>query len=130
MNMTTIQTPKTKDETTPPANFFLRTISELRRGLAVNEASEELAAVVKEVKRTGKPGEVTLKLKLTPSGDGESLYIDDDLSAKAPKMPRRSTTFFMTEEGGLQRDNPKQTEMFGVVDQATVEETNDHAVNQ
>ena len=100
----------------PPSNSFLRTLGELRKGVAMTEASKDLANVVKEVQRTGRPGEMNLKLKVRPSADGESVSIEDDINAKVPRMAKKATTFFATEEGGLSRENPMQPEMFQIVD--------------
>ena len=95
-------------------NSFVRTLGELRRGLAVTEASNDLAKVVKEVQRTGRPGELVVVLKIRPSGEG--VTVEDDIKPKVPKMAKKPTSFFTTEDGGLTRNNPEQPEMFKTVD--------------
>lgn len=114
-----------------PSNLFLRTIGELRKGSTASEASDELAKVVREVQRTGKPGEVSLRLKIRPSGDGESVRIEDDVTGKCPRLDRKATSFFTGEDGSLHRDNPNQPEMFQLIEgqaQAAAEASEEPAV--
>jgi len=119
-----------------PSNSFLRTLGELRKGVSCTEASVDLAKLIREVQRTLKPGEITIRLKVRPSGDGETVRIEDDISSKIPRLDKKATTFFTTEEGGLQRDNPQQPEMFQVVEGHEQPVTQEHlepaatAVNQ
>lgn len=99
----------------PLSNSFLRTLGELRRGLTVSDASKDLAHLVKEVQRTGMPGELKLTLKILPSAEGE-VTIKDDVNAKVPRMPRKATSFYTMEDGTLTRENPQQPEMFKLVE--------------
>lgn len=92
------------------SNAFVKTLTDLRKGQTVSELSDALTELVEACKRTGKKGEMTLKLKLTPSSDGETIIIQDDPTVKLPRMDRKNTTFFTTEDNRLQRNNPKQQE--------------------
>lgn len=95
------------DQTTP-SNSFIKTLTELRKGQSASELSEALTELVAACKRVGRKGEMTLKIRLTPSSDGETILIQDDFTVKTPKMERKHTTFFSTEDNQLRRDNPKQ----------------------
>ena len=97
------------------SNTFMRTYGELRKGTAMTEASAELARVVQEVQNTGMPGELKITLKVEPNGEQEVAIIDR-VEAKIPKKANRKTHFFIGSEGQLQRDDPRQTEMFGTLD--------------
>lgn len=121
---------KTKAPESAPSNSFLRTLGELRRGSLVTEASQTLADLVQQVRKTGKKGKLTLNLTLRPSAD--AIEITATCEPKVPKLDPKATTLFDTEDGGLQRDDPKQTEMFSVVEgaEAQNEEIQQRAVNE
>jgi hypothetical protein len=113
-----------------PKNSFLRTLAELGRGSAVTEASNDLATLVKAIRKTGKPGELTIKLKVRPHADGESLTFDYAITPKVPRKSGKSTSFYDTEDGGLQRDNPNQPEMFATIEGGKGEEVTPEATAQ
>jgi len=124
-----------KNSKTPPAeiapsNSFAKTLCELRRGALVAEASQTLADLVKQVRKTGKKGKLKIEMTLRPSAD--AIEITAVCEPKVPKLDPKATTMFDTEDGGLQRDDPKQTEMFAVVDgaEAQNEQPMQRAVNQ
>lgn len=124
---------KAKSEVAP-SNSFLRTIGEVRKGELVSEASKELAMLVKAVRDTGKSGEMTIKLKIRPSGEAMEIIG----TVPAPKIPKRepkATTFFDGEDGELTRNNPAQAEMFntiegGASEQSASETQQPRAVNE
>lgn len=97
-------------------NSLLRTLAELRKGSVVTKASEDLARLVQEVQKLGKPGELKIVLKVRPNADGVTLAIEAGVDAKLPKPDQKATTFFPNEEGQLFRDDPSQKDLpFGVV---------------
>lgn len=96
-------------------NAFLRTLAELRKGMAMTEATNEMARVIQEVQKTGRAGEIKVTLKITPTGE-EEVAIEDSITSKVPKKATLPTTFFVTEEGELSRNNPAQPEMFKTID--------------
>lgn len=89
----------------------LKTFSELRRGGALVDLDEAMAAVVKAVVATGKVGRVTLNLDIRQLGKGGALTVTDTISTKVPKLPVPDTVFFATEEGELVKEDPKQIKM-------------------
>lgn len=108
------------NQTTKPdamaSNSFMRMLGELRGGSAVTDASAELAHVVEEVKKTGMAGELTIKLKVNPNDDGETLGIVYKIESKVPKKSKPATNFWVGNEGQLLREDPRQQEMFATVD--------------
>ncbi len=94
-------------------NTFERTLRELRSGLAVSELSEELGKVIEAVRLTGKAGELVLRVKVKPAskGDVNTVLVEDRIDAKLPKPESAQTIFYTTEANGLQRSDPRQTEM-------------------
>lgn len=108
--------PKPPIEEQIVSNSLLRTLIELRKGSVVTKASEDLARLVQEVQRLGKPGELKIVLKVRPNDDGVTLAIEAGVDAKMPKPNQKATTFFPNEAGQLFREDPTQKELpFGVV---------------
>lgn len=99
----------------PQANSILNVLGELRKGEIVSEASSELHRVIEQTMKLGKPGEVTIKLKIEKRDD-ESIEIVGAVDGKAAKPSPKVTTFFVGEDGALSRNDPKQQEMFQTVD--------------
>lgn len=115
------------------SNSFVRTLGELRKGCAVTDASNELARVVQEVERVGKPGKLVVTLIIRPNADGETVGIEDSIDAKIPKATKKETNFFIGEDGQLLRNDPKQKELFGTVEGGAMDSASDErtqAVNQ
>lgn len=84
-------------------NEVVRTLSGGQTEMA---ATEQLSALVKLVKETGKPGTFTLTLKVKPNGD-DSVIIENALTSKEP-TPTRSTNIFYVDGGNLSRNKPNQ----------------------
>jgi hypothetical protein len=86
------------------------TLRELRHGAMLDEASEEMAEVVKRVAETGKAGALLIKLTVKPAGRGmvRTVVIEDDVSSKVPEPDKEVTVFFPTADGNLSRQDPAQ----------------------
>lgn len=92
---------------------FTDILREIRKGEAVNAATDELAELIRAVKATGKPGTLTLKLKVTPIGrDGKQVEITPDISMSAPSPALNKGIFFVDDQGDLLRDDPDQRPLF------------------
>jgi hypothetical protein len=104
---------------------FLETLRELRAGATLDELAHELTHLVAAVRATGKPGELTLKLKVKPPKKSTTKYltIEDSVTSKTPKLDREDTLFFTTHDNSLTRQNPDQPELplQGFVDPETGE---------
>lgn len=97
---------------------------ELNRGFGLQEISAELESVIDAVRVAGGTGEVTIKLKV------EGVAWDPDtnrlteigvthmVSTKLPKRRVRATAFFVSDEGNLSRNHPRQEELFSGADGA------------
>jgi hypothetical protein len=84
-------------------------LSELRRGQALHEAGEALQQLVKAVEETGKPGSLTLTIKLVPDAKYETAVgVSDDLSVKLPKPSKGASLFYMDGSHNLVRHDPAQ----------------------
>jgi hypothetical protein len=94
-------------------NSFELTLREMRAGQVVSDLSDELGKVIEAVRVTGKAGELQLRIKVKPAskGDINTVMVEDKIDSKLPRPERPQTIFFTTEANGLQRQDPRQTEM-------------------
>lgn len=86
---------------------FTNTLDQIRYGALSDELTERMTELTRICRDTGRVGEITLKLKITPHASGQ-MEIADNVSVKLPAYPRSTTLMFSTAEGGLQRDDPRQ----------------------
>jgi hypothetical protein len=94
-------------------NTFELTLREMRAGQVVSDLSDELGKVIEAVRATGKPGELQLRIKVRPASKGDiaTVLVEDKIDSKLPRPERAQTIFFTTDGNGLQRQDPRQTEM-------------------
>lgn len=87
---------------------FYQILCEMRDGRVDMALTEELAQVLAGVQETGKVGELSLKLKITP--DGDAISIETHISTKIPKQSLGASIFY--EMGGaLFRSDPRQGDL-------------------
>lgn len=92
---------------------FTDILRDMRKGKVVAAASEELAAIVRAVLDTDKPGELTLKLSVKPQGKGDNaLIVSAKLTSKKPQAALPDAIFFADLDGDLLREDPTQMRMF------------------
>lgn len=108
-----------------PNNQFATTLASLRKGVALQEASDALSKLVQQVVTVGRKGSITITLVVQPDGDLDEsrVKITDDIKVTTPKTERKATILFATEDGQLTRHHPRQTEMKLAVVEITTEET-------
>lgn len=98
-----------KVETIPEAQQFLYLLTTHNRGRAQSEATEQLAALVQEIRETKRGGALVLTIKLNPvKGDVKMLTAEAAVTVKHPKADPCSDVFYTTENGTLQRNDPMQ----------------------
>jgi hypothetical protein len=91
---------------------FTVTIGEIRKGALANELTEQLAALVAGVMTIGKPGKLTLSLRIKPAAkSADMVLVEDEVTLSAPRPDRPQSLFFATDDGGLARHNPNQPEL-------------------
>lgn len=100
---------------------FANLLAGMKRGAVLGDLDDTLKEVVTAINATGKPGSITLKLKIVPEGNADSespIYaITEDISVKKPRKSRGVAKFFGDEEGNLMRNDPKQDEIkFGEIE--------------
>lgn len=79
-------------------------------GGAMEDLGSEIRSVVNAVVMTGKKGSVTLKLDIMPNGP-DAVKVSDKVTSVMPASTPQETTFYVTDECGLTRMNPRQPVM-------------------
>jgi len=104
------------------ATTFVDTIQELRRGKLIAELTKQLADLVTGVRAVGASGTLTLTIKVQPAskGDANAVQIFDDVRLKIPTPTRPATYMFADDDGILTRQDPRQPQLTGLRQPATV----------
>lgn len=82
----------------------------LNDGGAMEELATELKSCVAAVTTTGKKGKVTLTLEVIPNGQ-QAVTVTDKIAVTLPKPDAVATMFYVTDDAGLSRRDPRQPEL-------------------
>lgn len=86
---------------------FMATIADLRSGRTQDDLTDQLSALVKAVRETGRAGKLTLTLSVKPaSKESTIMLIDDVVTATLPKPDRAASLMFSTSDGSLDLNDP------------------------
>lgn len=97
------------DEPVESGAYFSQTLAQISHGDAAEQASELLADLVKAVGEHEREGTLTLVLTVKPRGkDSGQVEVTAKTTTKRPVRDIAPSMFFVTEDGGLVRDNPRQ----------------------
>jgi hypothetical protein len=88
----------------------VQVIKDLDDGGVAYELAAAMDRVLAAVKETGKSGAVALKLKVKPSPElgADVVIISADIAATEPKKRHPGMHRFVTEDGRLAKDDPRQ----------------------
>ena len=86
---------------------FTDVLGELEGGDVLRELTAKVYEVVRAARETRKPGAIKFAIKISPTGKG-SVELDTKIDATVPEHDRPTTTFFVTPEGTLMRNDPNQ----------------------
>lgn len=94
-----------------------------KRGALAAEVATKLQEVVAAVIEHGKKGSLTFKLDVSPTKDGMTVFITDEVKSTVPKADRGGTIMFPDAKGNLHRNDPNQMRLdkFHVVETAAAE---------
>lgn len=92
---------------------FVDTLRDIDYGTLLEECATSQQELVAAVNRTGKVGEITIKLKYKPETGGQ-IHLEHDVVVKMPKEKKAKTIFFATSENNLSRTDPRQGELSGL----------------
>ena len=97
---------------------IIGTLVVLNRGNFVIDCGREFQELTDAIIDTNKEGELTIKLKVKPSGwkkgTGRANQVDvsPEISIKKPRHDQSKSIFFITEDNKLTRNDPEQEELF------------------
>lgn len=93
---------------------FISIMAELKNGMVVGQLGEDFGELVAAVKKHGRKGEMTLKLRVEPAritdGVVKEVDVGYELKIVKPQPNHGQTVFFVTEDASLSRQDPRQTE--------------------
>jgi hypothetical protein len=89
---------------------FTDTLREIEGGTFVDELTKATYEMVKAVREVRKPGVITIKIGFEPTGRG-TVTLHSKVESKTPQHDRMPTTFFLTAEDTLLRDDPAQEKL-------------------
>lgn len=97
-------------------------LRDIRRGRVVDAATLELASIVRDAQSTGKPGELTLTITVTPDkADPDVIKVSCKVKGKSPRPDLPDGMFFANAEGDLLREDPKKVHRFAEVGDRAIE---------
>lgn len=86
------------------------TLRHLDHGNLLDDASEKLAELVKNVDASGKPGSLTITIKVRKAAVG-ALAITGKVDVKTPAAPVLENLMFATVDGDLLTEDPRQSKL-------------------
>lgn len=89
---------------------FADVLVEQRKGLLHAELSDYLNDLVARVRELGKPGSLTVVLKVSPAGE-DVVSVKDEIRVSLPNPDRTASIFYVDSENNLSRRHPNQTEL-------------------
>lgn len=89
---------------------FAAIVRQLRDGITHDEASRELAQLVRDVKNHGKGGKLTLTINVSPSKIENAVQVRGEVKVSPPKDQSESV-FYTDRTGSLSRRDPRQPEL-------------------
>lgn len=89
---------------------FLETLKAIRRGEFLDRINEQLTELNKAVFVTDGEGELVVTLIIKPNGEGQ-VVIKPKVKIKKPIKGTGDAIFFVNVDGGLERDDPRQSAM-------------------
>lgn len=112
-----------KDKETPRLDA-MRTINDLSGGDVNYDIAVAMAAVLAGVKEHGKPGSITLKIKIEPNPKyGESaVTVTPEVECKVPLRAHKKNMRFIDNDNCLVNDDPNQLK-FAFAEKKTADAT-------
>jgi hypothetical protein len=94
---------------------FAETLQKINRGRLLNELADNMADILEGVMETGKPGSLTLTLKVTKAKAERMIEIVPTIKPNVPRLAPPASMFFVDEASySLSRTDPLQDELPGI----------------
>jgi hypothetical protein len=92
---------------------FTDVLRDHRGGKLVEQLTERFGKVLEAVEDTGKPGSITVTLKVSPSkGDEDVMEVVPSIKSVVPEPDLPKALFYSDGEGSLLRDPPRGGRLF------------------
>lgn len=106
------------EETEKVVTPFTQFLADHRNGRLQSELADAVNELVEAVVAHGKPGTLTLVLKVKPAtkGAGHTLLVTDEVKVKKPAGERGESIFYADDDANLSRRDPRQPEIPGLTD--------------
>jgi hypothetical protein len=100
----------TTQPTPPDNNACDALLRDLNKGQISQQMNQSFVQLVQAVRKHGKGGDLTLKLKIAPAqgGDANRVIITAAVTTKEPTNAPRAGIYYTTEEGRVQKNDPDQ----------------------
>jgi hypothetical protein len=94
------------------SNSIITLLQNQRSGACQDELSEKLNALNHAVRHSGKKGKLVLTITIAPlsKGGGNAVGVTDRIDLKSPQEEPEVSVFYVSEEGQLSRNDPRQRE--------------------
>ena len=86
---------------------FVEWLEQYKKGEVDGELTHELRTLIEAVQDTGKPGTITLTLKVSRKSDSQVTVIED-IKVATPKHSRSESIYFIDQHLNLLRSDPRQ----------------------
>jgi hypothetical protein len=93
------------------SNYFATALAAMDYGNTLAQLSDGLAVLVKEVAALGRPGSLSLTIKLKPTGGRGQLEVVSEVTTKRPTSEPGKSLFFAGPSGELLREDPRQRKL-------------------
>lgn len=87
---------------------FVEWLAQHRNGGLVLELEEAWRALNRGVQEHHKVGNVVLKLTVKPTDVQSGVHMHDEVKGVIPQATRQAAFYFVDDEGGLHRNDPRQ----------------------
>lgn len=91
-------------------------LAQHRSGGVIDDITAELRTLIEAIKRTGKPGKISLTLTFKPISGGETpqIEITDKVVVTKPDPNQPASVFYSTAANDLSRFDPRQPVLTGL----------------
>jgi hypothetical protein len=93
---------------------FAELITDFGHGAVNRSLTDSMRAVVAACVDTGRKGSLTIKIDVKP--EGKTVGLSVNVKSNKPEHALPGEIFYGTEDGGLTREDPKQTRFGKVID--------------
>lgn len=91
----------------PQIKPFVDWLGTHKKGEVDTELTHHLRELIEAVQETGKPGTLTLTLKVSRKGERQ-VNVIEDVKTKVPVHDRSESIYFVDQQLNLQREDPRQ----------------------